>query len=111
MNHIQYPKNDNASSKRNFERMFETNLNTNLPIQFDRIQESTRFDKAQDFNFSQYSLCQRANLGYNNLFKNNNVKPVPTSNINRMEFQDKILPPNIYHNFSVSTRLSKKDLN
>ena len=108
MNHIQYAKNDSASSKRNFERMFETNMNNNLPIQFNRIQQSTRFDKAQDFNLSQYSLCQRANLGYSNLFENNNVKPETNSNINRMEFQDKILPPNIYHNFSVSTRLAKK---
>lgn len=116
---IIYNKNKNMVGKRYLERNKQVynEIHKNNVSYIERPQYSQKCDSNLNINFSRYMMGGKASLGYNNFKEENNTnqfnKNFDEQSIkkNRIDLNDSILPPNIYHNFSESTRLKRNHIN
>ena len=110
---IIYAKNSNNLGKKQFERQTQiyNEIHKNNFSYIERPKYSSKNESNLNVDFSRYMFGGKASLGYNFIYEQNNQKnqlPEKKDNFSRFKVNDSVLPPNIYHNFSTSTRLNKK---
>jgi len=109
---------DQSENTKQFERNTDLYKFKNIPYLDRPICNYNKNNKQEVGNFANYMISQKTILGYNHYnqyednkqCKDNNIIPKSVEHVQNIK-PDITLPLNIYHNFSKSTRLSKKKVN
>ena len=117
MSKILFSKSDNSKSKKEYERSKQNfNLLHKNNISYIERPNYISKDDKQNINvdYSKYMIQNnKANLCYNSFLLNESKIYTNEKEENNLNFKqiDNNLPNNIYHNFSKSTRLNRKQIN